>query len=180
MSYNIDCKLLLDAMNYYQELGYKPLTAPMLVDKDVVEITLPAEVKAKEHLGLYYVGSAEQSFFQLIKNGFKPKESYMMITPCERSEKESEQHLNIFLKLELISMTKTYKDIVKDVLGFYKQQGFKPTVLNTNVGQDININGIEVGSYGNRKYLMNDITYGTGLALPRISYALSMAGKYEI
>lgn len=172
MSYDIDCKLLLDAMNYYQELGYIPLTAPMLVDKDIVEVTLPKHIKAKEHLGLYYVGSAEQSFFQLLKNGLNPQGSYMMITPCERSEKESESNLNIFLKVELISVEKDVHEIIKDVMDFYESKGFNSEYLKTLIGYDIEINLIEVGSYGYRSYKNTIITYGTGLALPRISYAL--------
>ena len=71
--YNIDVGLLNTAMNYYMMRGYKPLSAPMLVDKDIVEVTLPEGKKAKQHLDKFYVGSAEQSFYQLLKEGFNLK-----------------------------------------------------------------------------------------------------------
>ena len=29
----IDTKLLIDAMSYYESIGYKPIASPMLVDK---------------------------------------------------------------------------------------------------------------------------------------------------
>ena len=60
--YNIDAGLLGTAMNYYMMRGYKPLSAPMLFDKDIVETTLPEGNKANQHLDKFYVGSAEKSF----------------------------------------------------------------------------------------------------------------------
>lgn len=170
--FNIDCKLLLDAMNYYESLGYKPIKAPMLVDRDSLEITLPADVHPKRHMSKYYVGSAEQSFYQLLKEGLNPEGSYMLITPCERDDIESDSHLNIFLKVELISVVKFTEEILTDVSNFYKNQNFNPETVYTPTGFDININGIEVGSFGDRLLDGRWIVYGTGLALPRIDFAL--------
>ena len=39
--------------------------------------------------------------------------------------------------------------------------------------KDININGVEVGSYGCRNFEGNIVQYGTGLALPRITQAVN-------
>lgn len=168
----IDADLLMKAMNFYQGLGYKPIPAPMLVDKDVVELTLPKGNKAKEHLGKYYVGSAEQSFYQLIKDGMKPDGSYMMITPCERDEVEDELHLGIFVKVELVSTVKTKYEILKDVSDFlYKSYIGHKWVETEGGGFDLEVNGIEVGSYGANKYLEYNINYGTGIAFPRLTQA---------
>jgi hypothetical protein len=51
--------------------------------------------------------------------------------------------------------------------------GTRATSVKTDVGYDLEINGIEVGSYGRRE--VGDFTwvYGTGLALPRFSQALN-------
>ena len=69
--YPIDIKLLHEALNYFSSLGYEYLSAPLLVDLDVVSHTLPNGNKAKQHIDdLYYVGSAEQSILQLIKDGY--------------------------------------------------------------------------------------------------------------
>ena len=169
--YNIDVGLLNTAMNYYMMRGYKPLSAPMLVDKDIVEVTLPEGKKAKQHLDKFYVGSAEQSFYQLLKEGFQPEGSYMMLTPCQRDEIPSERNLEVFLKLELISMDKTAFNIAKDAYVLYTTLGSKvKTVVTEDFScLDLEIGGVEVGSYGSRLFDDKLISYGTGLALPRFS-----------
>lgn len=168
----IDADLLMKAMSFYQALGYKPIPAPMLVDKDIVELTLPKGNEAREHLGKYYVGSAEQSFYQLIKDGMKPDGSYMMITPCERDEVEDELHLGIFLKVELVSTVKTRYEILKDASDFLSDNRIGNSWVETEGGGfDLEVNGIEVGSYGANKYLGHNIKFGTGIALPRLTKA---------
>lgn len=165
----IDTKLLIDAMAYYESIGYKPVASPMLVDKDVVELTLPKGNMAREHLGKYYVGSAEQSFYQIIKDGFNPVGSYMLITPCERDEIIDETHFGLFLKVELVSTVKSCAEICNDVDYFYSKKGFSSEVFPIGNSFDIEIGGIEVGSFGERIYKGNKIAFGTGLALPRIT-----------
>lgn len=171
--YDIDCGLLMRAMSYYESVGYKPVTAPMLVDEDIVNITLPKSKQARKHLDKYYVGSAEQSFYQLMKDGLEPDGEYMMITPCERDEVEDENHLGIFLKVELISTRKTRYEILSLVSDFLSSEGIKGVGVETDEGFDLEVNGIEVGSYGNRIYKGINIKFGTGLALPRISQAIN-------
>lgn len=175
----IDTKLLIEAMSYYESIGYEPLASPMLVDKDIVELTLPKGKVAREHLGKYYVGSAEQSLYQLIKDGFNPDGSYMLISPCERDEVLDKIHFGIFLKVELVSTEKSCADICNDVDYFYSIQGFSSEVICTEQGFDLEIEGIEVGSFGERRYKDFNITFGTGLALPRISQAANRILKYE-
>lgn len=170
--YDIDCGMLVRAMKYYESLGYEPLSAPMLVDKDIVELTLPKGKTPREHLGRYYVGSAEQSFYQLMKDGFKPDGDYMMITPCERDEVEDELHLGIFLKLELVSTKKSDLKLMQDVSNFLCEENIGHRIEETEFGYDLISNGIEVGSYGYNSYKGVLVTYGTGLALPRISQAI--------
>ena len=145
----------------------------MLVDEDIVKLTLPEGRQAKEHLGKFYVGSAEQSFYQLIKDGFVPKGNYMMLTPCQRDEDIDEGHLEIFLKLELVSVTKTHQNIAQDVFDFYTKMGEKVEVVSSNYsrGCDLEIGGIEVGSFGSRMFGDYCVSYGTGLALPRFTQA---------
>lgn len=169
---DIDCSLLLEAMQYYKKLGYTPLSCPMLVDRDIIDITLPEGKVARECNGKYYVGSAEQSFYQMIKDGFRPEGKYMLITPCERDEVEDEYHFGIFLKVELVSNKVSYQSILEDALSFYRHKRFDVKVVREGLGKDILIGGIEVGSFGSRCYLGESISFGTGLALPRISQTI--------
>lgn len=179
--FDIDTKLLLDAMKYYESIGYHPIEAPMLVDDDIIKLTLPPDRLSEKHMGLNYVGSAEQSFYQLLKDkGYLYPGSYMLVTPCRRDEVPSISHLRIFLKIELISLEKTREEVLKDVQLFYETRLKIPTeTVPTIDGYDININSIEVGSFGNRFINNGWITYGTGLALPRISYALNNTIEQE-
>lgn len=168
---DIDCSLLLEAMQYYKKLGYISLSCPMLVDRDIIDMTLPEGKIARECNGKYYVGSAEQSFYQMIKDGFRPEGKYMLITPCERNEVEDDYHFGIFLKVELVSNKSSHQSILEDVLSFYKHKGYVVKVVKEGLGKDILIGGIEVGSFGSRCYLGESVSFGTGLALPRISQA---------
>lgn len=171
--YNIDLKLLTEALEYYKSKGYQSLTAPYLVDEDIVNLTLPKGRRAKKHLDLCYVGSAEQSIYQLHKNGVELSGKYMILTPCQRDEEVLDSHhLEIFLKLELISVGDKYVEILEDCFNFF--QGNKEVVENDQGFLDININGLEVGSYGNRDYLGKCFSFGTGLALPRYTQALEV------
>lgn len=173
--YNIDIGLINSAYLYYLLRGYEPLSAPLLVDKDVLDITLPEGRHGKQHLDKFYVGSAEQSFYQLMKDGLEPKGKYMMLTPCQRDEEASESHLEIFLKLELISISTTPQNIAKDAFDFYKMLGEEAKLVSKEgfCQYDLEIGGVEVGSYGCRMYDSVCVSYGTGLALPRFSQARS-------
>lgn len=171
--YNINTCILIDAINYYTSLGYKPISVPMLVESSINALTTPKGVECKKHLDLEYVGSAEQSFLQMIKNRELENGKYFAITPCQRGDLPDESHLEIFLKLELICIGEDCSErVVKEALQFFKKYG-DFNIVNTNIGFDIeNPRGVEVGSYGVREFFGVKYTYGTGVALPRISYAL--------
>ena len=175
--YDIDLKVLYEAINHYKNLGYKMIPAPLLVDEDIVSLTLPEGRKAKEHVdGLFYVGSAEQSAYQLYKDGSLGLGKYMLLTPCQRYEDVlDETHLEIFLKLELISLGGEYSSILNDVLSFYNND--KCVVVNTSQGEDININDIEVGSFGSRIFMGKNFCFGTGIALPRYTQAINRSAS---
>ena len=176
--FNIDLPLLYRALNYYKSIGYEMLSVPYLVDEDIVNITLPKGRLAKEHNGLFYVGSAEQSAYQLFKSGDLNSEKFMMITPCQRYEEIlDDSHLEIFLKIELMSTGGDYDKIIVDVLSFYDND--KCVVINTEKGKDIEINRVEVGSFGSREFLGNKFSFGTGLALPRYTQSLLDIGKAQ-
>lgn len=179
--YDIDTELLLKAMLYYQDENFKPLSSPLLVSDCAVNLTLPKDVESQKHLGLNYVGSAEQSFYELLKDSPELSGEFMLISPCQRNDIPTETNLNIFLKLELISTTMSREEILEIVLKFYldsfSEELFR--VIQTSEGFDINMNGVEICSFGSRFINNRWISYGTGLALPRISYALQKSTKQE-
>lgn len=185
MNSTINTDLLMNALIFYTNLNYEPFSSPMLVDLDTIHSTiLPTRnIKPKEHSNsnLFYVGSAEQSYIQLLKeNKVSPfQRKMMLITPCQRDEFiYDETHLEIFLKIELIiNGENSTQELLKDVLSFYKSVSIYPeTVELGNDLFDLELNNIEIGSFGSRVISLNnkstEYTYGTGLALPRISQAV--------
>ena len=179
MNSNISATLIYSAMSFFKDKGYRFITVPMLVDEDIVNLTLPKDCNAKFHLDKCYVGSAEQSIYQLIKEGNDLPSKVLAITPCHRDEKDiDELHLEIFLKIELVCTdnTHTYHDIANDVMEFYGQLTDKAKIVDFvdfDNTCDIEINNIEVGSYGMREYNGRIIHFGTGLALPRFLQAIN-------
>jgi hypothetical protein len=174
---NISAALLYSAMTFFKNSGYHFITVPMLVDEDVIRLTLPHDRQPKFHNNKCYVGSAEQSIYQLIKEGKDLPPKALAITPCQRDEMVlDELHQEIFLKIELACTdnTITYRDIANDVMNFYSQFTDKAKIVDFDNSFDIEIGGIEVGSYGQREYKGRIIHFGTGLALPRVAQALNM------
>lgn len=184
---NIDLPTLFKAIEFYKSRGYEMISAPMCVTKKAIMETLPDNRFPKEHMdGLYYVGSAEQSMYQIILESSKNTRfsgSYMMLTPCQRDEDPDETHFEIFLKLELVSFDN--KDILTDVFDFYLKQYVlmcdlerngrtlrDVEIVKTKTGSDITINGVEVGSFGKHTLNKNEMKFGTGLALPRYTQAI--------
>lgn len=178
---NIDTFAIADALRFYGSCGFQSARVPMLVDPDVSALTKPEGLDEVYHpSGKVYVASAEQSFIQLWKDGelLTPGTSWMALTPCVRMEEQDESHLTTFLKLELMIVGLDDVELtLEPALRFF--QGYDPDayVIQTNDGYDIEIGGIEVGSYGVRHMLDGtSYVYGTGVAEPRLSYALKQAG----
>lgn len=184
--FNISPFILYTALCFYKDvLNYTFLDAPYLVKPEALSVTLPENCFPKFHTqGLCYVWSAEQSFLQLLDDGFKPdiNKKYLMITPCQRDEKTLDTtHLEIFLKIELISINPSH-DLLSDAEIFFNwflNKKGKSNIVNKlffKDSSDLMLNNIEIGSYGKRTY--RDITYfyGTGLALPRFTQAMN---KYD-
>jgi hypothetical protein len=129
------------------------------------------------------VGSAEQGFVYMKARKMLPKDAMLMsVSPCFRVEQFDSLHLPWFMKLELfVDSTdpeklkdvinhafNTFEFLVDDVEGKNKLE-----VVQINDTFDIELNGIEIGSYGIRRHFdrNEDYIYGTGLALPRFTQA---------
>lgn len=180
----IDTGLIFRALTYYSN-HFKMVKVPMCVSFESVYKTLPKnrvpllrDNLDNPQINTYYVGSAEQSFIEMFVQGKLGKGIYCALTPCQRHEPEDETHFTIFLKLELIIIGEhNLADMLTYVKCFLTSEDVKFEVVKGEEEKslDINVAGIEVGSYGLRS--MPDgtpYTFGTGIAEPRLSFAIGV------
>lgn len=179
----INYGLISKSQDYYGRLGYEKLEVPCLVEEDYINATFSTymEYPYKIKDGRCLVGSAEQSFIKLmIEENLIGK--YQAVTPCFRADEIDELHQEYFIKNELfirLERDEEYELILeimlKDASRFFNCiSSSKCDIIQTDKDSfDININGIEVGSYGIRTLFTNGKEYkwiyGTGLAEPRFS-----------
>jgi len=170
---------LAKARDFYTSKGYKLINVPTLVEADVINATCPPWGDFRSGSDLYHVASAEQGFVQLLKDGvplYEPK--YQAITACHRpSDKDrGEYYQEWFLKLELFTMAlpEGWKYLMEDAKECYTSHlGYEPGVVQTEIGFDLELCGIEIGSYGSRKVSFSGrdyhFHYGTGFVPFRLS-----------
>lgn len=177
----IDYSLLFSALNYYKKQGFIELSVPWVVPRETCEQTMPTGIVLTEKLDLWIgtlVGSAEQSFFQLAKEGkLKQDLSYVALTPCFRYDNYDELHFPYFMKIELFRLGKEdfSFEFMESAMYLFKYVGLDSFVETTNIGHDlVSKTGIELGSYGHRTVDDLSWTYGTGLAEPRFTTAYNM------
>lgn len=167
------------AVEHYQTCGYTYVEVPWVVSEAAINLTLPPGAVATRCGDHYLAGSAEQSFLHLALEGQLEAGRYVACTPCFRDEPVIDLlHQASFMKVELFSLGSPtwtgYQSAIglADALDFFTAQGAKPVKVTTDAGWDIEVKGIEVGSYGYRSSGNLHWAYGTGLAEPRFSIAL--------
>lgn len=172
----IDWQRLADAEAHYTSAGYRPTHVPWIVSRKAYRETAPGDKLHMQTVGGYLVGSAEQSFIQLLLDGRSPGKS-QALTPCFRWEEEYDDlHHPYFMKLELFSPHFAKYDLntmINDAIAFFDRYT-SPVVTPTDIGYDLTDlrTGIELGSYGVREASGRRFVYGTGLAEPRLSEVL--------
>lgn len=176
----IDWLRLGRAFEAFKDLGYAPVNVPWIVSKEVQMLTCPDErniMRIPDHGGL--VGSAEQGFIAMSLAGSLPPGRFVALTPCFRDELVDATHTKHFMKVELYAwgegrdlrsdMTRMIEDarsVMEDL------SGVRPISVPADCGWDLEIAGIEVGSYGVREAGGIAWAFGTGLAEPRFSHAV--------
>lgn len=179
---DLDWKLLTTALGWYETTGFRRIDLPWHARKEVADVTCPRPDLAYPlgDIGIL-VGSAEQSFMQRQFDGDLPKAKWVSLTPCFRAEPVfDELHLPYFMKVELYSNADKQKGLD---LEFAKQARFfmmlhgasKVDIVKTDIGYDLEIGGVEVGSYSTRSHGGHTWTCGTGLAEPRFTTAVARA-----
>jgi hypothetical protein len=180
----IDYSKIASAVTYYEAKGYKQIEVPWIVSLDTMLATRPKGARLFSTFAGELVASGEQSFIE-IRDSLKPGK-YQCVTPCFRDEPvKDELHRQYFIKNELIWVLNSYEfsqphleSVIQDALNFFKQYGTAEVVdapiFNAHYNKDIELNGIEVGSYGFRIHEGFHWIYGTGCAEPRLTMAMDL------
>lgn len=169
------------AIDYYQKCGYTYVEAPWIVSRAAVDVTLPQGHDPHETMDGTLVGSAEQSFIHMAQTGVLQTGRYVAATPCFRDDPVDELHQRAFFKVELIELARwaipwpniRLTTMIADALGFFHSLpgGKGAHIITTKNGFDIELGGIELGSYGIRDHAQWVWIYGTGYADPRFTIA---------
>lgn len=173
---------LTTALEYYTQCGYVYADVPWMVSRDTSLLTCPdrGRIMGVPHHG-DLVGSAEQGFLEAQRQ--RRRGSYVAITPCFRDEGIQDQlHGFNFMKVELYRDDDVDSETLLDMITSAQQcmqlllepeLESKLKMVQTEIGFDLELNGIEVGSYGIRTLPWGDTyLYGTGLAEPRFETAM--------
>ena len=91
----IDWKLLYEAKAFYEGLGFEYIEVPWIVEPSATSVTFGGAPHGTQYGDL--VGSAEQSFIQMILRGELSVGKYQAITPCFRSDTLDETHESHFM-----------------------------------------------------------------------------------
>lgn len=172
----IDYRKLAAALEYYEPKGYAYLEVPWVVSREATTVTLPKDRHVTTSRIGDLVGSAEQSFIELLLRGETITKA-CAITPCFRDEEVYDDlHHAYFMKLELINTDATLENLhamITDAIGFLNQYlDVEIEETGENMFDIVSTKGrIELGSYGFRDAPFGRFIYGTGLALPRLDTA---------
>lgn len=172
----IDYNRIGRSIEFFEKVGIQRIESPWTVTKAVSTITKPEgkidwEIIGKDKV---LVASGEQSFLYLYLKGFLPKGKYQTVTPCFRDEVFDVTHTKYFMKNEIIITDKVDKEsllwLVNTCKKFFEIETKREVnIVKTDDGYDLEIDGIEIGSYGIRSCEYLDWIYGTALAEPRMS-----------
>ncbi len=181
---NIQWDRVARAIQYYQGCGYHYIETPWVVPGSVSAITFPEQMTAES----VHVGSAEQGFLDLMLKGkLLTEQMYVSAGPCFRPQDAGKpDHEPWFFKVELFAIYHIgeplwMEDVMTDAFDYFQfETGLTPDVVVTEDGKDLYLNGLEIGSYGVRTYQGHSWVYGTGLAEPRLSLALSRSKGLDL
>lgn len=172
---------LARALDFYSSKGFLRVELDWSAPKDICAITCPDESRMYAFDDEYLVGSAEQGFMDAQNRGSLPAGRYVTLTPCFRREPVvSETHLRHFMKVEMFASHDARDELAYEfglLAADFMQRETSHVVelVATTEGYDLEIAGIEVGSYAARTSNGMSWTCGTGLAEPRFSTAVENA-----
>lgn len=173
---SIDWMALGQAQAHYQLCGYEWIDVPWLVPSEAVAVTRPEKARDFQTFAGCLVASGEQSLLA-IRDQLELGKRYACVTPCFRDERHDDLHKLCFVKLELMHVLPQWDDpevhvlcMLQHAIDFHAwyAHGCELRYVQTEIGYDIEINRVEVGSYGYREHEGFRWVYGTGVAMPRL------------
>lgn len=181
---------LQHVLEFWRSEGYEVVPLPWLAPPDAMAWTRPENAMSPEpatHEGAL-VASGEQSFLWLDNQGLLPfaEKGYIGWTPCFRHEpKYDRQHHHYFMKAELfipvdpvVALDKVHYIVQKTALCWRamamsegRRDVIPETVHTSKHSVDLLVEGVELGSFGIRRRMDDNLVYvyGTALAEPRWS-----------
>ena len=169
------------AVDFYQACGFRRVEVPWFVAPEITALTLTDRGRALtvEPEG-DLIGSAEQSLLTLDRAGQLGQGRFVACTPCFRREPvQDDLHLTGFMKVELYRNDAADEAAMQEMIGAaltfmrLETKTWVIEVKQTGEGFDLELGGIEVGSYGYQQAEGLSWTYGTGIAEPRFTQALT-------
>lgn len=168
---------------YYNDLTRPPRVAPhYVVGESEIVFTKPPTEDVKTLLG-----SAEQSFLELMGEDSICKGLYVAESPCFRRDASDAIHQKEFFKVELFAVRpsdpdETLQRLLSDAECFFKTFGLDVRRHLTSSGTDLVAhyggNYIELGSYRiGRNEIFGRWVCGTGCAEPRLSTVIHLDGQ---
>lgn len=187
---SIDYLKISHAILAFKSMGFEYREVPWIVPNDVAELTTPKNTcnllvykdvgptNSDKELSGALIGSAEQGFLQ-VYDTLKVGGEYVAVSPCFRVEQTFSPG-NVqdqFFKVELFikdpgDRNLAVAHLVSSARRLMNTWERNIAEVKTEAGIDLQIRGVEVGSYGFRESGRFRWVYGTGLALPRFDYAL--------
>lgn len=173
----IDYSKIAAAINFYKQKGFEYIEVPWDTPRKYREITFSGVDFDPIGDDRYLVGSAEQSFIYLFDQNKLKRGSYVTCTPCHRGDVVDATHQQYFLKVELFDSNDTSGRRLNHIINLADE--FFSRYISTNIIQTDNlvydietVTGIELGSYGIRKWRDKNWIFATGLAEPRLSKSM--------
>lgn len=175
---DVNWRLIVKALDFYRARGYLEIPTPWSVSEQAIRVTYPEGDVTSQGGGLL-VGSAEQGFLELALRGVLPSGFLVSAGPCFRNDRVDPARCSYphFFKVEIWGPFGADARLFRDARDFHARYVHPHPVKRRISGEeiDLEINGVEVGSYGSRRHQDIAWSFGTGLAEPRASFAASQA-----
>lgn len=179
---------LARCLAYWQREGCQYVALPWLAPARYTDATKPPCVSTPDLVTPYgnLLASGEQAFLMLADQGRLQGSRFVGWTPCFREEAFDETHHFYFTKVEVFvrcsseQAMPTLLELVAHARAWLRSEVLHAggdlqdlsTVCVAPDQFDLELRGVEVGSYGIRQFAGFCYVYGTGCAEPRFTQAL--------
>ena len=182
------------SLTYWQNKEFSFVSLPWVAPRLYTEATRPAWGACQPDVGAYgaLLASGEQAFLQMeAEDRLSEEERFVGWTPCFRDEAvfDATHHLyfmktELFIKVDPHQAEQEVQRLVTGSMEFFAAElraaglghfahDHLQKIACDELQWDIELNGVELGSYGYREHFGVTYAYGTACAEPRFSQALA-------